>query len=261
MTRNRILGVPIVLGVAVGAATVAVAATGAHKPSFHACIETRGGAATRGDLKLRVGPCVNGERSIAWPPSGNTSPPGPRGATGPVGPEGDPGPQGPHGHTGATGPAGPKGPKGDPGPVGPKGNAGPRGPEGDTGPAGPEGRNGAKGDTGATGHAGLTGPIGPRGLEGPPGPQGEPGKLTASQIVAGSPASRDRAQPGDSTPSSVAVCPAGTVLLGGGAFTTGKGAVLNHSGPISDDAWSAGASKAFGGTGTMSVTAWAVCTQ
>ena len=67
---------------------------------IYGCVETHGGNATRGDLKLAN--CHKGFKPIAWNIRG---PKGPKGVSG----VGTPGPQGPQG------PAGPKGDKGDQG--------------------------------------------------------------------------------------------------------------------------------------------------
>lgn len=98
------------------------------------------------------------------------------------------GPEGPQGETGATGPAGPAGP---PGP------AGPQGPQGDTGPPGPAGRQGPEG------------PQGPVGPQGPAGPSG----MSGWQIVT----SVSRANGLDTMTSAYATCPAGKIVVGGGA--------------------------------------------
>jgi hypothetical protein len=77
---------------------------------IYACVETRGGRATLGDLKLSH--CHKGFRRISW----NIR--GPKGARG-VGTPGPAGPQGPAGAAGAAGPQGPQGPAGPTGPPGP----------------------------------------------------------------------------------------------------------------------------------------------
>lgn len=72
---------------------------------IYACVETRGGRATLGDLKLSH--CHKGFKQIAW----NIR--GPKGARG-VGTPGPAGPQGPAGAAGAQGPPGQTGPPGPP---------------------------------------------------------------------------------------------------------------------------------------------------
>jgi hypothetical protein len=87
------------------------------------CVELRGGAKTRRDVKFRDGStCKAGEQEVAVPP-------GPAGPQGPTGPAGPAGPQGPEGLAGARGPEGLAG------------AGGPAGPQGSTGPAGPPGQN------------------------------------------------------------------------------------------------------------------------
>lgn len=82
------------------------------------CVELRGDADTRFDVKLRSGGrCARGERRVALPrgvkgTAGRRGPPGPRG---PAGPQGPAGPAGAAGATGPAGPAGPQGPQGPPG--------------------------------------------------------------------------------------------------------------------------------------------------
>lgn len=88
------------------------------------CVELRGDADTRFDVKRRPGSrCARGEDRVTLP-RGLRGPRGPRGPAGARGPAGPQGPAGPAGAAGATGPAGP---------------AGPQGPQGETGPQGPPG--------------------------------------------------------------------------------------------------------------------------
>ena len=85
------------------------------------CVELRGDADTRFDVKRRPGSrCARGEDRVTLP-RGLRGPRGPRGPAGARGPAGPQGPAGPAGAAGATGPAGPPGPKGDTGPQGPPG--------------------------------------------------------------------------------------------------------------------------------------------
>jgi collagen triple helix repeat protein len=72
------------------------------------CVELRGDADTRRDVKYRTGPCKAGEQRVKLP----------RGLKGARGAPGPAGPQGPAGAAGTPGPAGPKGPAGPPGPPG-----------------------------------------------------------------------------------------------------------------------------------------------
>jgi hypothetical protein len=79
----------VLLAIAGTAALLTAGVVDAHaapKPrratGLHGCIETRGSRETRRDLKLRVGPCRNGEIPITWPP-GSAGPTGPTGPSGP----------------------------------------------------------------------------------------------------------------------------------------------------------------------------------
>jgi Collagen triple helix repeat (20 copies) len=82
------------------------------------CVELRGDADTRFDVKRRNGTrCARGEAKVALP-RGLKGPRGARGATGARGPAGAQGPAGPAGAAGATGAAGPAGPQGPQGPPG-----------------------------------------------------------------------------------------------------------------------------------------------
>lgn len=111
---------------------------------------------------------------------------------------------------------------------------GPTGPRGATGATGPQGPTGAKGATGATGARG------PRGATGPAGPAGT---LLGATVV--KPAAKSTAP----DPNRGAVladrltCPAGTVLMGGGAEVSANGIVadrnveLRTSFPINSTTW------------------------
>ena len=86
-------------------AALVVSATAAEAQVL--CVELRGGAATRHDVKFRDGStCKKGERELAVPAREVTFP------SFPVGPQGPTGPAGPAGPAGAGGPAGPQGPTG-----------------------------------------------------------------------------------------------------------------------------------------------------
>jgi hypothetical protein len=104
----------------VGLAPSALAET-SRTQALVACIELRGPAETRRDVKLREGKCARGEQ--------RTNLRGPRGVRGPAGravrgTSGQPGPPGPAGAPGQQGQQGAAGPKGDPGPQGPRGPKG-----------------------------------------------------------------------------------------------------------------------------------------
>jgi Collagen triple helix repeat (20 copies) len=111
--------------------------------------------------------------------------------------------------TGPPGPAGPQGPAGSPGPQGPKGEDGAEGPAGPPGPAGPQGD---------TGPQGPQGPDGPQGPEGPQGPAG-PG-LTDLQVV-----EQLSDLNSEETKVVLALCPAGSQAIGGGASVGGPNQV------------------------------------
>lgn len=137
---------------------------------------------------------------------------------------------------------------GAPGPAGPAGAAGPAGPSGPAGPtgvAGPTGPSGPKGDTGATGATGATGPAGAAGATGPVGPAG----LSGYEIVSVG------FTPG--VPATVAACPAGKKVLGGGF--SGAPNTLND---LIDDAPTAdgtGWEISVGSPSFQPTSVWAVC--
>jgi hypothetical protein len=91
---------------------------GVRNGVIYACVETKGGGATLGDIKLNN--CHKGFKTISW----NIH--GPRGVRG-VGTPGARGPQGPSGLQGSQGSKGDHGDKGDKGERGPTGPAGPAG--------------------------------------------------------------------------------------------------------------------------------------
>jgi hypothetical protein len=131
-------------------------------------------------------------------------------------------------------------------------HTGPQGPAGPAGPAGPTGSAGSAGPAGATGPAGAAGPAGPAGP-------------TASTVTAG--ASTVQPTTGlDTLATSTANCPAGKVLLGGGARVTQSGGNqgdvgLVQSYPSSGTQWTAvGVIYSFA-LGTMTVQAYVVCTS
>lgn len=121
------------------------------------------------------------------------------------------------GPAGATGAQGAKGDAGAIGPAGPQGDAGPAGPKGDIGPAGPTGDTGPKGDQGAPGADGATGPVGPQGEQGPQGPAGPTGTLSSVRVEGPMVVLQNSGDSG----ASVANCPAGSIVSGGGFFTSG----------------------------------------
>ena len=90
------------------------------------------------------------------------------------------------------------------GPVGPRGATGPAGPQGATGPAGPQG---------ATGPAGTPGPPGPAG---PAGPGGGSGPLSVTSVQGPTDAQCASGGGACQVGESIATCPAGSVVVGGG---------------------------------------------
>ena len=157
---------------------------------------------------------------------GAPGPQGPMGLTGPAGPQGPAGPAGPIGLTGAAGaqgsagvsgavgsigPQGPQGPIGLTGAVGPQGAAGPPGPIGLMGAVGAQG---AVGPPGPVGPIGLTGPAGPQGPEGPQGPAGTGGSVDPTKFHSVKCTNRTSCS-----------CPAGEVLISGGAQCPQEGGV------------------------------------
>jgi Collagen triple helix repeat (20 copies) len=137
---------------------------------------------------------------------------------------------------------------GVPGPPGPRGPKGERGPRGHVGPRGPQGVPGAPGTPG--GAQGAPGPTGPPGPAGPKGAQGEPG-VASKQIV-----SHTSGLNGSNVKSARVVCPAGTILTGGG-FTTSTlstDLVLRRSNP-EGNTWTIDMAE---GPGFPSGIAWSV---
>src|SRR6476659_5203941 len=114
--RYILLAMAVALAVG-GTTALAGSSSGAHHQMrlgitngvIHACVETGGGNATIGDIKLNH--CHKGFRQISWNIRG---PKGARGASTP-GPAGPQGPAGAAGAAGAKGDKGDKGYKGDPG--------------------------------------------------------------------------------------------------------------------------------------------------
>jgi hypothetical protein len=222
----------------VGAATWVSASE--DQSAIHACVERKSG-------QVRVvapdDRCRPNEGPLDW----NVS--GPAGAPGTAGARGEPGPPGAQGD---PGPAGPTGPQGAVGATGATGDAGPAGPQGAVGPAGP------RGDTGP---AGATGDAGPAGAQGAPGTPGTPGVSGWEYVV-----SATVILPTGGTKSTVARCPAGKQVLGGGFTSPGAGAGVVEShpvfGPVAGDSrttpgWIVWARNPSGPDSTL--TAYALC--
>ena len=110
----------LVVGVLLLALLVPTAFAGSQRTQAAVlCVELRGDADTRFDVKRRSGSrCARGEDRVTLPRGlrGPRGPRGPAGARGPAGPQGLAGPQGPQGPAGAAGAKGDKGDKGDVGP-------------------------------------------------------------------------------------------------------------------------------------------------
>ena len=150
---------------------------------------------------------------------------GPAGNTGAAGAQGPQGKIGPAGNDGAAGAAGAQGPQGKIGPAGNNGAAGAQGPQGKIGPAGNNGTDGAQGPQGKIGPAGNTGSTGATGAQGPQGkigPTGATGVIGNTQVVLSAAAGTFAGSSANFTVStaSSATCPAGKILLGGGAIIT-----------------------------------------
>lgn len=210
--------------------------------------------------------CLPGEQAATLSPDGK----GPQGPAGPVGPVGPPGPQGAKGDTGFQGPpgpqgvAGPAGPQGAQGPIGPAGPAGPEGPIGPAGPPGPIGPAGPAGPAGAQGIPGPQGPAGPTGATGAKGdtgatgaqgPQGVPGPAGVSGFVQVSGTASTLL--GGVYGSAVVHCPAGKVVIGGGAQNGGSQIYLTDTRPADADTWIVYGRNV--GTDSETLTAWAIC--
>lgn len=202
--------------------------------------------------------------------TGLTGAVGPQGATGLTGPAGPTGPQGLQGDTGSQGPQGltglqgPQGLKGDTGQIGPAGQTGATGPTGATGAQGPAGTNGTNGATGAQG---AVGPQGPQGATGATGATGPAGRMN-SQVVSKSTQSGFNPTSGTRL-TAIAICPAGTVLLGGGGnpqASDDASVTLLRAYPSSTIAFTQNAFTATGqlnanltSNGQFAIVAYAIC--
>lgn len=152
------------------------------------------------------------------------------------------------------------------GPVGPAGPPGAQGRDGDQGGPGPPGPKGPPGDVGPPGSPGPPGDPGPQGPQGDPGAQGTPGPAGA-QLVEGTPVTSVPNPPRNTVVTASASCPAGKVLLGGGAWATTTATQkervhLMASYPSAADTWTGigvVAISALGSGRTMTVTAYALC--
>jgi hypothetical protein len=189
----------------------------------------------------------------------------PPGGTGPQGPVGATGPTGVAGPTGGTGGTGGSGAVGNPGPQGVQGPTGGTGQTGGTGGTGPIGGSGIAGLTGNQGLIGQDGPQGNQGIPGGVGPVGPSGGAAPVILVTGpvqAPVTGGGTFAGNFTVASVATCPAGTSILGGGGhigLSQGTSGALNATYP-SGNSWVAGAVVTHAApSGTITGQAFAFC--
>lgn len=196
---------------------------------------------------LPSGACPRGARTLRWNVQGLAGRPGRDGAAGADGPAG---PAGPVGAVGAAGATGTQGLRGAPGTTG---SAGAAGVSGLDGAPGPDGLPGADGGTGPVGPTGAEGPEGVQGVQGdggsagPAGPQGDPGTAGVSGYtrVVGTPSATDSVSPKVVT----ATCPAGKVVVGGGAVgSAATGLAITRSYPASTTVWEAALTAGAGPT-------------
>lgn len=126
------------------------------------------------------------------------------------------------------------------------------------------GRRGGKHDVSAAGgkkrKKGKPGPAGPAGLAGPSGPTGPPGVM-ATEVVEGNSASLDMAAGSEAF--SIAQCPAGAVLVGGGHnITLGSTTGLFHGASLPNSAsgtFQVTFIRIAAAGGTTSFRAYAIC--
>ena len=140
---------------------------------------------------------------------------------------------------GIQGPAGARGATGDQGSRGLTGAMGPTGAAGAIGKQGPAGTIGPAGKTGATGKTGLTGTAGPLGQTGATGPAGT---IASSAAISGATMVSVPNPPVGTTLTATTSCPAGQVLLSGGAQVSAPGSsdndvALRSSFPLNSHSW------------------------
>ena len=144
------------------------------------------------------------------------------------------------------------------------GPQGPAGPQGAMGPQGPQGVPGATGNSGPVGPTGHSGPVGPPGRGGPAGPAG----TIATASIVSSTAVTSAADPAVGTVLVARTsCPAGKVLLSGGAQVSAPGAladrnvVLRSSFPASATKWQTVAlvTGTLGAGASMTMKPYVVC--
>ena len=153
------------------------------------------------------------------------------------------------------------------------GPQGPAGPQGAMGPQGPQGVPGATGRSGPVGPPGRSGPVGPVGRSGPVGPVGHSGPVgpagtIATASIVSSTAVTSAADPAVGTVLVARTsCPAGKVLLSGGAQVSAPGAladrnvVLRSSFPASATKWQTVAlvTGPLGAGASMTMKPYVVC--
>ena len=144
--------------------------------------------------------------------------------------------QGPAGAVGATGAQGPQGLSG------PVGSIGATGLTGKPGAVGATGLTGKPGAVGATGAAGKTGAPGPAGVLGQTGATGPAGTIASSAAIAGPTLLSVPNPPIGTTLTATTSCPAGQVLLSGGAQVSAPGSsnndvALRSSFPLNSHSW------------------------
>ncbi len=153
-----------------------------------------------------------------------------------------------------------------------RGQTGAQGPAGAAGVQGPQGAPGNQGIPGVTGLPGKPGAQGPQGVTGPPGATGKVGPAGAAGTIKS--ATLTRATPLTTLPDpavgtvlvSQFSCPAGSILLSGGAQVTAPGladrdVVLRSSFPISNTSWQVVAMviKPLGAGNAMTLHPFALC--
>ena len=150
------------------------------------------------------------------------------------------------------------------GPKGDTGAQGIQGVKGDKGDVGLQGIQGLKGDAGLTGATGTPGIAGKDGAKGDQGEKGESGATTSisTQIVTGTPfVVVQLSSQGNAF--ATATCPPGKSVLGGGAsYITSHpayGIAMTQSFPSSVDTWQANVEFFNAGSGTLTLTAYAIC--
>ena len=128
------------------------------------------------------------------------------------------------------------------------------------------GATGARGAAGPPGQTGAQGAPGPAGPAGPAGQTGAVGTIQSSRVVTGPLAQTVPDPPVGTQLSAVAVCPAKTILLSGGAtVSTTEGSTsgikLESSGPAPGSAWRslAAVTGNLGSGKSMTLRAYAVC--